>query len=162
MRAIMLLVIALVATSPNKPSLTVRAFPMMSLAGPRGCSSVLVTAEIVGPEDENWYCPKIEWEMPDSTNAVEESDCSPFEKRHQCLEDQTGCGMRGFRLNPITDQYEDVVKECACTISGYPRIWRRRICAPAHPNGDEWSVWVRLSKNNKTIARQEIRFWVKG
>jgi len=91
-----------------------------------GCSTVILTAEIKGVEDEKWYCPKITWEMPDSTIASEESDCQPYETR------------------------ED-----------YPRIWRRRVCAPAHPYGEPWSVWVRIEKNGKTLGRQEIRFWVK-
>lgn len=159
----MLLVVALMATpAGEKPELVTRVFPQMSLIGPMNCSTIIMTAEIKGPEDEKWYCPKVEWELPDGTTATEESDCSPFEKRHECREDQTGCGVRGFRLNPITGKYEDKVKECACTITGYPRIWRRRLCAPSHPRGEEWSVWVRLSMRGKTLARQEIRFWVKG
>jgi len=42
----------------------------------------------------------------------------------------------------------------------YPRIWRRRLCAPAHPQGEAWIVYVSLSKKD-VIARQEIRFFVK-
>lgn len=120
-----------------------------------------MTAEIKGVEDEQWYCPKIEWEFPDGTSATEESDCAPFEQRYSCREDQTGCGLVGFRYNPITNRYEDKVKECSCTITGYPRVWRRRICAPAHPQGESWSVWVTATKNKETLARQEIRFIIK-
>lgn len=157
-----LIALLLVSVQADRPSLTLRVFPAVSIANNSvGCSTILMTAEIKGVEDERWYCPKVEWELPDGTVATAESDCSPYEKRHECREDQTGCGWTGFRLNPITNQYENKTKECACTITGYPRIWRRRICAPAHPQGEAWSVWVRLSKNKDTLARQELQFFVK-
>ena len=126
-RQAVLITVLVAVPSSDKPHLVVRAFPLISLPQGLGCSVVLLTAEIKGLEDEQWYCPKVTWEMPDGTQATEESDCAPYAER------------------------ED-----------YPRIWRRKLCAPSHPNNDAWSVWVRLSKNDKTLARQEIRFWVKG
>lgn len=150
------------ASTADAPKLQTRVFPQMSLTGSNGCSTVIMTAEIKGVEDEEWYCPKVEWELPDGTTATEESDCAPFEKRNQCAEDQTGCGLTGFYWDPIKKAYVDKVKECPCTITGYPRIWRRRLCAPAHPKGERWEVWVRLSKRGKTLSRQPIHFWVKG
>ena len=157
----MLAVVALVATSSGDTRLTTRVFPQISLIDAQGGSRVTLFAEIKGPEDEKFYCPKVVWELGE-TKAVEESDCAPFEQRHQCRESQVGCGVVGFKLDPRTDQYVDVVKECPCTITGYPRRWKREIYAPPHPQGEAWEVWVRLMKNGKTIARQPIRFWVKG
>lgn len=156
----MVTVFALMATS-DKPYLATRVFPPMSLIDAKGGSLVLLTAELKGPEVEKFYCPQVVWELGD-TEAKEESDCPPFEKRHECVEDQKGCGVIGFKLNPKTGAMEDVVKECPCTIIGYPRIWRRKIYAPAHPDGEPWEVWVRLVKNGKVVARQSIKFWVRG
>jgi len=45
-------------------------------------SNVILTAEIKGVEDEQWYCPRVEWELPNGTRAMEESDCDPWEE-HQ-------------------------------------------------------------------------------
>jgi hypothetical protein len=120
------LIALLLALADDKPGLRTRVFPAVSIAGPTGCSEVLLTAEIVGPEVEGWYCPAIEWTFPDGTRASEESDCAPFDEREE-----------------------------------YPRLWRRRVCAPAHPHGLEWTVEVRLSRSGKTIARAEQKFIVK-
>lgn len=122
-----LLVLLLLSQNADKPRLETRVFPAVQNEDlSRGCSQVLMTAEIKGVEDELWYCPQVVWEMPDGTQAMEESDCAPFEEREE-----------------------------------YPRIWRRRICAPAHPNGEHWSIFVKLIKNKEVLARSEIRFVVK-
>jgi hypothetical protein len=154
--------VLLVAPSSDQAHLETRVFPQMSLTGPTGCSSIIMTAEIKGLEDERFYCPKVTWEFPDGTRAVEESDCPPYEQRDQCYPPPgPECGLRGWYRNPITGEIVDKVKECPCTVFGYQRIWRRRLCAPGHPQGEAWLVWVLLEKNGKTITRQEIRFWVK-
>ena len=121
----MVLVLALLLDAA-KPELVTRAFPPISIATGIGCSNVLLTAEIKGPESEAWYCPEVVWGMPDGTKAATESDCPPFPER--------------------TD---------------YPRVWRRRICAPPHPNGAEWIVTVSLRKRGKTFAWREVVFHVR-
>lgn len=122
-----LLILLALITQADQPKLVTRVFPQVQTVDlARGCSTVILTAEIKGVEDERWYCPKIVWSMPDGTEAMEESDCAPFEER------------------------ED-----------YPRIWRRRVCVPAHPYGQAWSVRVKLLKNGKQFAQDEIRFYVK-
>lgn len=153
---------AALAADSDKPRLAHNVFPVMqTLNIAQGCSVALITIRIQGPENERWYCPAIEWEFIDGTISTDESDCAPFEKRHECQEDQTGCGLRGFRLNPITDQYEDIVKECPCTITGYPRVWTKSVCYPEHPKGAAWKTRVRLRKNGETIAFADIENYVK-
>lgn len=76
----MVLVLALLLDAA-KPELVIRAFPPISLASGIGCSNVLLTAEIKGPETEAWYCPEVVWSMPDGTKAASESDCAPFSER---------------------------------------------------------------------------------
>ena len=43
---------------------------------------ILLSAEIVGPEVEEYYCPEVVWVLPNGRSALE-SDCDPFkERRH--------------------------------------------------------------------------------
>lgn len=78
----LLLLLLLLAGNSDKPRLETRAFPVMSTIDTgRGCSIILLTAEIKGVEDERWYCPEIEWTLPDETVSIEESDCAPFSER---------------------------------------------------------------------------------
>jgi len=42
---------------------------------------VLLTARIVGPETEKYYCPEVVWVWTNGTRSAEESDCDPFESR---------------------------------------------------------------------------------
>lgn len=153
----------LIAQDAGKPRLETRAHPVIQTVDISvGCSNVQLIAEIKGPESENWYCPQVSWEMPDGTRAVEESDCPPFEMRDSCYPPQgPECGWKGFYLDRETGKYVDIVKYCPCTIYGYQRIWRRSVCAPSHPQGLEWTVLVRLKKNDRTFAYSEIRFFVK-
>jgi len=163
MRTLLMVAALMAAPTYEKPTLTVRVFPPIQLADTGfGGASVMMTAELHGPETEKFYCPKVTWEFPDGTTAVHEQDCAPFENRHECYPALAkDCGVNGFRLNLKTGEYEDTVKECACNITGYPNLWRRSIAAPAHPEGEYWEVWVRLDKNGKMLARQNVRFWIK-
>lgn len=133
----------------------------MSLADlGKGCAPVLITAEIKGPEVEGWYCPAVIWSFPDGTEAREESDCPSFERRHECVESQAGCGVLGWRRLPDGSVAEDR-KDCPCTVIGYPRLWTRRLCAPARDDGGWWQVGVRLEKSDRTVARADVRFLVR-
>lgn len=150
----------------NHNELELRASPrMQTLNIGQGGNVVLLMVEIKGPETEEWYCPKIEWEFPNGTIATEESDCPTFEKRYECVEDQRGCGLTGFYLDPVTERYVDKRKDCPCTIIGYPRLWSRRIKIGQSPvygeNDPGWVVRVRLIKSDKTLRRETINFWVK-
>jgi hypothetical protein len=66
----------------EKNELKVRAWPVVSQAG-TGCSIVLLTAAITGPETEEWYCPKVEWIKPDETVSMVEADCPVFAEREE-------------------------------------------------------------------------------
>jgi hypothetical protein len=126
----------LLAVADGKPHLVVRVAPPVAMADvATGCASVLVTAEIRGPEDEGWYCPAVEWRWPDGTTSMEESDCPPFAER-----DREGWHRVG----------ETIVDEPAF---GYPRRWTRWICLPPHPGADAWEIEVRLSRSGRTVAR---------
>jgi hypothetical protein len=69
-----LLVIPSLAAPARKPRLVVRASPSLAFPPAR----VLVTAELVGGEDdEDLYCPELEWDWADGSRSVQQSDCAP-------------------------------------------------------------------------------------
>ena len=47
--------------------------------GPRASATVRFRLSVKDGGDENYYCPRIEWEWEDHTIATEESDCPAFE-----------------------------------------------------------------------------------
>jgi hypothetical protein len=59
-----------------RPKITLRAQPIASTSPSR----VTLTAEIVGgPNDnEEYYCPTVEWEWGDGTRSEASSDCEPY------------------------------------------------------------------------------------
>jgi hypothetical protein len=127
-----------------------------------GCSTVQLTARIVGPEDERWYCPRVTWEKPDDTLSVVESDCPPFEERNECYPKLPAKCVPGWyrdRSGEIHDNMEQA--GCECNIIGYPRVWRLNLCYPADPDGGAWEVWVRLEKGKDTVTRIPVRFYIK-
>jgi hypothetical protein len=69
------------AEDGKNTDLELRATPRVSLAPPGSFTPILLTAEIVGPETERYYCPEVVWTWPDGTHSSEESDCDPFEER---------------------------------------------------------------------------------
>ena len=62
--------------------MVLRANPAASIAPGGRMQRILLSAEIVGPEVEEYYCPEIVWVLPNGRSALE-SDCDPFkERRH--------------------------------------------------------------------------------
>jgi hypothetical protein len=60
----------------KKPSLSLKASPAVSFAPAR----VIIVAEVKGgvDNDEEFYCPTVEWEWGDFTQSVVEADCEPY------------------------------------------------------------------------------------
>jgi len=61
----------------KKPSLSLKATPAMSFAPAR----LTFQAEVKGGADDNeeFYCPTVEWEWGDLTTSTSEADCEPYE-----------------------------------------------------------------------------------
>ncbi len=61
----------------DDPQLRLRATPRVSFAG----ADILFVAEIRGGPDDNeeLYCPTIEWDWGDDTTSENTLDCEPFE-----------------------------------------------------------------------------------
>jgi len=64
------------AQSNKKPSLSLKATPSVSFAPAR----IVVVAEVKGGADDNeeFYCPTLEWEWGDLTTSTAEADCEPY------------------------------------------------------------------------------------
>jgi hypothetical protein len=84
-QVVILAVNALFLTSSNtlqareqgnkKPSLSLKATPSISFAPAR----IVVVAELKGgTDDEDLYCPTVEWEWGDLTQSTIEADCQPY------------------------------------------------------------------------------------
>jgi hypothetical protein len=75
--------IALVAVllAAGKPEVELKPSRRMAMlpAGPYP-TSVVFTLTVKDAGDEQFYCPRIEWEWEDETRSTEESDCPPFEE----------------------------------------------------------------------------------
>lgn len=69
------------AADATEPELRLRVSPRVSLVPPGAVAPILLTAEIVGPETEEYYCPEVVWVWPNGTRSTEESDCEPFDAR---------------------------------------------------------------------------------
>ena len=78
---LVLLALPLVGAKHDAPGLILRATPPASIAPGGRLQHILVSAEIVGPEVEQYYCPEVVFLLPNGRSAVE-SDCDPFDKRH--------------------------------------------------------------------------------
>jgi hypothetical protein len=60
----------------KKPSLSLKASPSVSFAPAR----IVLVAEVKGGANDNeeFYCPTVEWEWGDLTQSVAEADCDPY------------------------------------------------------------------------------------
>lgn len=60
----------------KKASLSLKASPSISFAPAR----IVLVAEVKGGsnDDEEFYCPTVEWEWGDFTQSVIEADCEPY------------------------------------------------------------------------------------
>ena len=74
------LAVPLMGAKHDKPGLKLRASPPASIAPGGRMQRILISAEIVGPEVEQYYCPEVVFYLPSGRSAVE-SDCDPFEVR---------------------------------------------------------------------------------
>jgi hypothetical protein len=61
----------------KKPSLSLKATPAMAFAPAR----IVFVAEVKGGSDDNeeFYCPTVEWEWGDLTTSTSEADCEPYQ-----------------------------------------------------------------------------------
>jgi hypothetical protein len=65
------------AFDEKKPKVSLKANPAMGMSPVR----VVVTADITGGANDNeeFYCPAVEWEWGDDTRSTNAADCDPYE-----------------------------------------------------------------------------------
>ena len=63
--------------STKKPSLSLKVTPAVTFAPAR----IVVVAEVKGGAENNeeFYCPTVEWEWGDFTTSTAEADCEPYD-----------------------------------------------------------------------------------
>lgn len=64
------------AFAEKKPKISLKATPAMGMSPVR----VVVTADISGGANDNeeFYCPSVEWEWGDDTRSTNSADCDPY------------------------------------------------------------------------------------
>ena len=125
----------LLIVAADKPKLTVKANPVMAFSPAR----IVASGELSGGanDDQQYYCPSIEWEWGDGTKSQEEADCEPFEvgkseiKRHFVaehtyrIEEQTTTGppdYRDFRIQLRLKKAGKVVTSGSTTVKIKPEM----------------------------------------
>jgi len=70
-------VLSTAAVNDEKPSISVKASPMIGFAPIR----IVLTADVKGgPNDyEQFYCATVEWDMGDGNKSEQAADCDPYE-----------------------------------------------------------------------------------
>lgn len=153
------------ARGPSKPSLTVRAYPMVSLATPFRQAIVHITAELVGPETEEFYCPMVVFVQAEGTmyrqESVEESGCVPFKERDIVPPRAPWCQAR-----IIGGQFYPSSSEGACAprdAPGFPRRWHRDYAFDPCPLDDmcHYRISVLLKHAGRTLASDGVTFMVR-
>jgi hypothetical protein len=71
-----------VLLAANKPQVELKPSPQMAVlgVGPRSSATVRFRLSVKDAGNEDYYCPKVEWEWEDGTRATEEADCPAFDQ----------------------------------------------------------------------------------
>jgi hypothetical protein len=113
------------SAKPKKPSISLRATPVMSFSPAR----ISFMAELRGGSDDypDFYCASVEWDWGDGTRSESSTDCDPYEagaseiKRRFALQhqyDMAGDYRVLFRLK----QGDKVVGSASTTVRVRPGI----------------------------------------
>jgi len=75
------LVLLFAASDSSKVKVELKATPQFAMlsVGPHATATVRFRLSVKDGGDENYYCPRLEWEWEDQTTSSEESDCPAFE-----------------------------------------------------------------------------------
>ena len=60
----------------DKPKLSIKVNPPMGGTAP---ARVVASADLIGGDSEELYCPAIEWEWGDDTRSTTAAECDPYE-----------------------------------------------------------------------------------
>ncbi len=109
----------------KKPSLSLKATPAVSFVPAR----IVVVAEVKGGAEDNeeFYCPTVEWEWGDLTTSTAEADCEPYVagksqiKRRYTVEHQYQ-NPGGFRIRLLLKKGTKVVASANTLVQVRPGL----------------------------------------
>lgn len=115
------------AQSNKKPSLSLKAKPSVSFAPAR----VVLVAEVKGGADDNeeFYCPNVQWEWGDGTTSTSETDCDPYDpgksqiKRRYTVEHRFR-NPGGFRIFIRLKKGTDTIASANTSVQVRPGVGR--------------------------------------
>jgi hypothetical protein len=95
---ISLALVLFLASPPARPKVELKATPGFAMLGigPRAFATIRFRLSVKDGGDEDFYCPRVEWEWEDDTKATEESDCPPFETAQKEDHERTWMKSRQF------------------------------------------------------------------
>lgn len=69
--------VTVAATGSKHPSLSLKASPAMAFSP----AHIVITADLRGGsnDDEQFYCPEVEWDWGDGTMSENSADCQPYQ-----------------------------------------------------------------------------------
>ena len=133
---LVLLVASASGAVAEKPKLALKANPPMAFSPAR----IVVTGELTGGANDNqeFYCPAVEWEWGDDTKSEESADCEPYQvgkseiKRHFTTDHTYRVGEENPKVHVPTEGYR------------------------------EFHIQLRLKKNGKVITSAGTTVRIKG
>ena len=92
------LALLLLLAAPAKPKVELKPSPQMAMlgVGPRSAATVRFRLSVKDGGNEDYYCPRLEWEWEDGTYSSEESDCPSFDKAQPQDHDRSWTRSRQF------------------------------------------------------------------
>lgn len=135
--ALVLLVASAAGAVAEKPKLALKANPPMAFSPAR----IVVTGELTGIANDNqdFYCPAVEWEWGDGTKSEESADCEPYQ-----------AGKSEIKRHFTTDHTYRIEEVNSLPPAGPPQDYH------------DFHIQLRLRKNGKVIASAGTTVKIKG
>jgi hypothetical protein len=135
--ALVLLVSSASGAVAEKPKLALKANPPMAFSPAR----IVVTGDLTGVADDNqdFYCPAVEWEWGDGTKSEDSADCEPYQ-----------AGKSEIKRHFTTDHTYRIEEPPPVPSGAQPQDYH------------DFHIQLRLKKNGKVIASAGTTVKVKG